>query len=149
MKGFNVMTAKEYLLRIEEIEVKIKQKTEERQELLERATPITTSFGYDKVQTSPQHDKMAELVTKATDMEGEIALMVISLLDERNKIVNQIHELNTPLYITVLYKKYVKHKKLEEIASEIDYSYQYVKELHGYALKEFAKVHIDVLQSVY
>lgn len=143
------MTAKEYLLRIEEIEVKIKQKTEERQELLERATPITTSFGYDKVQTSPQHDKMAELVTKATDMEGEIALMVISLLDERNKIVNQIHELNTPLYITVLYKKYVKHKKLEEIASEIDYSYQYVKELHGYALKEFAKVHIDVLQSVY
>lgn len=141
------MTAREYLSRIEGIEIKIKQKTEERQELLERTTSVTTTFGFDKVQTSPQHDKMADFVEKAADMEGEIALMVAALWDERNKIVNQIHELNTPLHITVLYEKYVQHKDLNQIAEESNYSYQYMRELHCKALKEFANVHADLLQS--
>lgn len=139
------MTAKEYLSRLEKIEVEIKQKTEERQELMQRATSITTTFGFDKVQASPKHDRMAEFVTKAADMESEIALMVISLWNERNKIVNQIHNLNNPRYITVLYEKYVQQKKLETIAEQLSYSYQYVRGLHGKALKEFEKVHADLL----
>ena len=133
------MTAREYLSRLEKIELEIKQKEEERRELLERATSITASFGSVKVQTSPKYDRMAEFVGKAADMEGEIALMVISLWEERNRIVNQIHALNTPRHITILYERYVQHKKLDKIAEEMGYSDQYIRELHGKALKEFEK----------
>lgn len=143
------MTAKEYLSKLEKIEVEIEQKTEERQELMQRATSITTTFGIDKVQTSPKHDRMAELVAKAADMEREIALMLASLWDERNKIVNRIHALNTTNYITLLYKRYVQNKSLGQIAEEMSYSDQYVREMHCKAIKEFERVHADVLQSDY
>lgn len=141
------MTAREYLSRMEKIKVEIEQKEEERRELLECATSITAFFGSDKVQSSPKHDRMAELVTKAADMEREISLMVASLWDERNKIVNRIHTLNTTNYITLLYKRYVQNKSLGQIAEEMSYSDQYIRELHGKALKEFEKVHAELLKN--
>lgn len=128
------MTAREYLSRVERIKVEIEQKKEERRELLECATSITAFFGSDKVQSSPKHDRMAGLVTRAADMEREIAFMVASLWDERNKIVNQIHALNTLNYITLLYKRYVQNKSLGQIAEEMSYSDQYVREMHCKAI---------------
>ena len=142
------MTAKEYLSGLEKIEVRIRQKMEERQELLERATSITTTFGMDKVRSSPKHDKMAYFVAKVADLEEEIALIASNLLDERNMIVNQIHELDTPSHITLLYERYVHQKKFNQIANELNYSYEYVKHLHIRALKEFAKVHAALLKAV-
>ena len=45
-----------------------------------------------------------------------------------------------------MYEKYVQNKKLETIAEEMSYSYQYVRELHVKALKEFAKVYSEILK---
>lgn len=142
------MTAREYLSGLEKIEVRIRQKMEERQELLDRAASITTTFGMDKVRSSPRHDKMACFVAKAADLEEEIAQIVSVLLDERNTIIDQIHELDTPSHIALLYEKYVHQKKLDQIAKELNYSSDYVKHLHIRALKEFAEVHAAFLKAV-
>lgn len=142
------MTAREYLSGLEKIEVRIRQKMEERQELLDRATSITTTFGMDKVRSSPRHDKMACFIEKAADLEEEIAQIVSDLLDERNMIVNQIHELDTPSHIALLYEKYVHQKNLGQIARELNYSYEYIKQLHIRALKEFTEVHAAFLKAV-
>lgn len=140
------MTAREYLSRLGKIELEIKQKTEERQELLERATSITTAFGFDKVQKSPTHDRMAELVTKAADMEREIGESVLDLFMQKHTIVNQIHELQNARNISVLFKRYVQYKSVEQVADELDLSVQYVFEIQAKALKEFEKVHADILK---
>lgn len=139
------MTAREYLSKLEKIEIKIKQKTEERQELMQRATSITTSFGFDKVQTSPKHDKMEYSVVKAADLDKEIEEITFDFLVQKDRMINQIQELSEVKHIDLLFQKYVQHKKLETIAEEMNYSYQYVRKLHGKALKEFEKVHAEML----
>jgi len=35
--------------------------------------------------------------------------------------------------------RYVEYKKLEEIAVDLNFTYQYVRELHGHALQEFTR----------
>lgn len=142
------MTAREYLSKLKKIELEIRQKTEERQELLERATSITASFGFDKVQTSLRCDIMANFVAKATDMEREIEESVVDLFMQKHTIINQIHELQNARNISVLFKRYVQYKCVEQVADELELSVQYIFEIQAKALREFEMVHADFLGSV-
>ena len=77
-------------------------------------------------------DRVAQMVARmyveqAADLEEEITQNVSALLDERNMIVDQIHELDTPSHIALLYEKYVYQKNLGQIARELNFSYEYVK----------------------
>lgn len=139
------MTAKEYLSRIQEAETKINQKIDQRRELLEQATSITISFGTDKVQTSSQHDRMGNLVAKTVDLEQEIQETVIAFWDDKDKIINQIQVLDNVKYLDVLFKRYIEYKQMDIISREMGLSYAYTIELHKKALKEFEKVHTDLL----
>jgi hypothetical protein len=51
-------------------------------------------------------------------------------------------------HVRILFKKYVEFKRLEVIAVEMNYTYQYTKELHGYALADFQRTYTNLLSNM-
>lgn len=130
--------AKEYLKQLKVLNVKIINKQKELSEMRQLSRSIG-SFKYDteKVQTSPGKDMLEKKAVQCVYLEREIDREIGKFVDLKHKIINEIHALNNSSYIEVLFKRYVEFKRFEEIAVETNYSYQYVRELHGAALKEF------------
>lgn len=56
-------------------------------------------------------------------------------------IMKQLNKLD-PLYRSILYKRYIEGKKLEQISTEIGYSYNRTCTYNGYALNEFDKINL-------
>jgi hypothetical protein len=142
-KKRDVMTAKEYLLRLHKADVIINQRIQEKADLRARLSSIG-SFDYSKerVQTSlPGSAGYEKQIEKIIDLENEIDQLIDEYVDLKHKIIGEIHELQNSKHIEILYKRYVENKKLEQIAIEMGYTFQYVVLLHGYALKEFSEKH--------
>lgn len=133
------MKAKEYLQQLKRLDELINQKIKEVTDLRERATSVSgIDYSKDKVQTSPSGDApFVKLIGKIADLEAEINTEIDSFINEKHKIINQIQSLKNADYISLLFKRYVEFKKFEIIAIEMNFTYQYVLELHGCALREF------------
>lgn len=134
------MKAKEYLKQVELLDVKIRQKKIELAGLKEEAT-CTGAFDYsaEKVQTSSKADSMSKKVAKYVDLENEIHEDIERLTELKHKVIGQIHILDDPKYINVLFKKYIEYKGLKEISKELGYSYDHIRRVHGWALLEFQR----------
>ena len=132
------MKAKEYLKQVKLLDVKIRQRKIELAGLKEDAT-CTGAFDYssEKVQTSAKADSMSKKVAKYVDLEKEIHEDIERFTELKHKVIGQIHMLDEPKYINVLFMKYIEYKDLKEIAKELDYSYGRIKHIHGFALEAF------------
>ena len=138
------MRAKEYLQQLRRLDTVIDQKIKELDDLKVKSTCIG-GFDYSKerVQTSPSGDApYVRTVSRIVDLNEEINREIDDFVDRKHKIINQIQGLDNPNYIKLLFKRYVEFKKFEEIAFELDFTYQYTIALHGYALKEFEKTYL-------
>lgn len=134
------MKAKEYLKQVELLDVKIRQKKIELAGLKEEAT-CTGAFDYsaEKVQTSAKADSMSKKVAKYVDLENEIHEDIERFTELKHKVIGQIHMLDDPKYINILFKKYIEYKGLKEISKELGYSYDHIRRVHGWALLEFQR----------
>ncbi|MDL2301316.1 hypothetical protein LJC58_03070 [Lachnospiraceae bacterium OttesenSCG-928-D06] len=131
------MKVKNYLEQVEILDTKINQKIDQLNDLKLRSTS-TGGFDYsERVQTSPSGDSLCRAVTDYVALEDEINADIDHFVDFKNKIINQIQTMTDVKYMKLLYMKYVQYKSLEYIAVEMNYSYPYVKELHGVALQQF------------
>lgn len=133
------MKAKEYLQQLQQLDTVINQKIKEVQDLRLKSQSIGgIDYSKDRVQTSPSGDApFVKLIGRIIDLEAEINAEIDAFVDEKHKIINQIQGLKNADYISLLYKRYVEYKKFETIAVEMNFTYQYVLNMHGYALKEF------------
>lgn len=134
------MTAKEYLTALKKLDIRIKQKKEHAEELRQAVTG-TESFDYSKlrVQASLTEDKLGDSVIKIMELEYEIQQLIIDMHEQKNRIINEIHDLDNADYIRLLYMRYVEYLSLEEIAVKMCFSYDRIRHMHGYALQEFQK----------
>lgn len=133
------MKAKEYLQQLQRLDTIINQKMTEIEDLRLKITS-TGSIDYSKerVQTSPSGDApFANMIARLADLEVEINTEIDAFVDEKHRIINEIQSLKNPDYIALLYKRYVEYKSLERICVEMNFSYDYIKHLHGYALQNF------------
>lgn len=151
------MTAKKYLQQIRLLDLKIDQKIQEKEDLLTRAEGRTAVSGDpNKVQTSRSADGPMRHVDEAVDLEHDIDRLIDTYTTVRDRIINQIHELDDARYVELLQLKYVGQRmksgrmhyyRLEEIACIMvktngqPYSYDHINQLHGEALREFSKCH--------
>jgi len=131
-------TPKKYLQRLRLLDICIKQKEAELEALRAASESVSPVSDGERVQTSPR-DRTIEDVARIVDLESEINKDIGQFLVTRNKIINEIQGLDNPVYMNILFKRYVEYKQLEEIAVEMNYSYRQVLRLHGYALREFGK----------
>ena len=144
------MTAKEYLQQLHKADVIINQRIQEKADLRARLSSIG-SFDYSKerVQTSlPEGAGYERQIARIIDLENEIDSLIDDYVDLKHKIIGEIHNMKKPDHIRILYKRYVENKRLEQIAVEMNYTYQYVRELHGYALQEFETTYTNLHRCV-
>ncbi len=134
-----IVKAKEYLQQLKRLDIVIKQKSKEVDDLHLKSKSIgSIDYSKERVQTSPSGEaSFVKLIGRIVDLEAEISQEINNFIDEKHKIINQIQKLNNTDYIRLLYKRYVEYKSLEHICVEMDFSYDYIKHLHGCALKDF------------
>lgn len=143
------MKAKDYLLQLQRLDTAIGQKIKELTNLRTMSTGVGgIDYSKDRVQASPSADApFVKIVNRIADLDDEINREIDTFADEKHKIINQIQGLQDSKHIDILYKRYVEFKRLEVVAVEMGYTYQYARELHGYALQEFERTYKNLLKT--
>lgn len=138
------MKAKEYLMQIEILSVKIEQKKQRAKEYRNLAL-CSGGFDYSKerVQTSNLGGQIEDRIIRYVSLESEITENIFMLQQMKDKITGEIHNLNNSDYIILLYKRYVECKSLGQIAKDMHYSYDRIKHMHGNALMDFEKINLS------
>lgn len=133
------MKAKEYLQQLKRLDTLIDLKNKELDDLQLRVKSIgSMNFSEERVQTSPSEDApFVKLIEKIVDLQAEINAEIDIFVDTKRRIISQIQALKNPKFIDLLYKCYVEYKSLMQISSEMNFSYDHIKHLHGYALEDF------------
>lgn len=141
------MTAKEYLNQLYLLDMRYKSKMEEVTDLRELATS-TGAIRYDKdrVQTSPSNNQLINAIIKITETENEAMRRSVELANQRQLIIDQIIGMDDGNFIRILCMKYVHYKKLEDIADIMHFSYDWIRHLHGEALKAFEKTYPSIAE---
>lgn len=137
--------SREYLNQLKKLDVCIKQKQEELRDLRSLAVSERVNSKSVRVQVSQKSDRIADIVVKIVCLENEVCSEIEDLAQTKHKIINEIQSLNDDTYISILFKKYVEYKTLNQIAFEMNYSYDRTKHLHGFALNSF-KIQHSILQ---
>lgn len=143
------MKAKEYLQQLQRLDTMINQKIKELGDLRLMSQSVGgIDYSKERVQSSPSGDApFVKPVLRMIELEQEINAEIDRFVDEKHEIINQIQALQNPKHIDILYKHYVELKRLEIVAVEMNFTYQYIVELHGTALKEFQLTHENLLNS--
>ena len=139
-----IMKAKEYLQQIQKCDRMIENKLSEIDSLRGLAESVTSTWKEDIVQSSGAGDELGDTVAKIVDLQNEINADIDKLVDLKREIMVVIDQLEAP-FCDLLYKRYFRFMKWEEIALEMGYTYQWVCQLHGKALlkvKELIEVDI-------
>lgn len=140
IESLEEMTAKEYLNQVKNLESKMKILKEEIDTLREMVVSTGAIQQGERVLSSGTQDKMAETICKINEKECEWNDLMREFALARANVIINIQKLNNPEYEQILYKRYCQSKKWEEIALEMNYTYQWVCKLHGRALLELDKV---------
>ena len=143
------MKAKEYLQQLQRLDTIINQKIKELGDLRLMSQSVGgIDYSKECVQSSLSGDApFVKPVLRMIELEQEINAEIDRFVDEKHEIINQIQALQNPKHIDILYKHYVEFKRLEIVAVEMNFTYQYIVELHGTALKEFQLTHENLLNS--
>lgn len=133
------MTTKEYLGQISRLNRMINNKLTEIAQLKDMAASISAPQSGERVQTTPNFDKIGTRYAKIDEMERKIDGMVDELVDKKEKIIQQIDSMEDENTYNILFARYIEKKTFEMIATEMKYSWRQVVRLHGTALKQFEK----------
>lgn len=127
-------------MQVRNLESKMKTLKEEIDTLREMVVSTGAIQQGERVLSSGTQDKMAETICKINEKECEWNDLMREFALARANVIINIQKLNNPEYGQILYKRYCQSKKWEEIALEMNYTYQWVCKLHGRALLELDKV---------
>lgn len=132
------MTAKQYLSRIEKLDMLIESKKDELNSFRDTLPALPSqNLSEERVQTSPQKDAS---FTRSIERVMEMEAAIDKYRDERDRIISKIYKLDKLLQIKILYKRYVRYESLNSISKELKYSYGAIKNTHRRALSEMSKL---------
>lgn len=132
------MTAKEYLSRIEKLDMLIESKKDELNSFRDTLPDLPSqNLSEERVQTSPQKDAS---FTRSIERVMEMETAIDKYRDERQEIIDDIYSLSSTSYIKVLSRKYIYHKSLRMVSKELEYSYDWVMKSHKAGLSEIEKL---------
>lgn len=129
------MTTQTYLRQIEKLDAVIKNKQERVDYLRSSLMGKGIDYSKERIKTTPQ-DRFSATVAEYLDEEKRISELLSVLLKRRNRIVEQMEQLETKHY-KILYYRYVKLMPFKEIMDEMNVSEKSVYRFHRDALSEF------------
>lgn len=133
------MDTKQYLNQISRIDRLINNKLSEISQLKDLTYGIKAVTNDERVQTTPNFDKIGTAYCKIEEMEEKIDKLIDEYVDKKNLIICQIDSIENELYYDILFSRYIEKKTFEKIATDLNYSFRNTTRLHGKALKEFEK----------
>lgn len=128
------MTPKEYLSQYGAIERNIRRMEEEKERCRQRALHITPSYEPMITGSGGTSDRVGQAIEKMARCEEKIIAEINKLYDLREEIEAVIGAVSDPVQRELLERRYIQLQSLERIAVEMNYSYERVRHLHGYAL---------------
>lgn len=128
---------KAYLGNIKRYDLIIKTKTKQLKELDEMYNAIgCNNISGTYSNTNIVSDKVSNHIIKKSDLINDIKNTIIEYTLKKNVIIEDINKLDDSRLIDVLIKRYVDLLSLEKIAVELNYNYDYVRQLHNKALNK-------------
>lgn len=134
------MDAKEFLRQLEKLDILIRNKLIEVSRWKDLALSITSNMDGERVQSSSSQQKMADRINKYLDYEKEIDTLIDSFIDKKREVIQVIEEIENPFYYDLIHRKYIQYKTLEQIAEEMNRTYDSIKKAHGRALQEVREI---------
>lgn len=131
------MTTKDYLNQIGRLNRMINNKLVEIAQLKELARSISAIQTGERVQTTPNYDKIGTAYAKIDEMERKLDKLIDTYVDKKNHIIGQIDGIEDEMLYNILFARYIERKTFEKIATELEYSWRQIIRLHGKALKQF------------
>lgn len=131
------MDTKTYLNQISRLDRMIKNKLSELSEMKELSFSISAVKNEERVQMTPDFDKIGATYCKIEKMEEELDKAIDEYVDKKGKIISQIDSMENEMYYEILFSRYIEKKSFERIAADLNYSFRNTTRLHGKALKEF------------
>lgn len=135
------MDTKQYLQQISRLDRMINNKLSEISQLRELAMSVSAITNEERVQTTPNFDKIGTTYCKIEEMEEKLDKLIDEFVDKKNLIISQIDKIENETYYEILFARYIEKKTFEKIADEMTYSWRQVIRLHGRALQEFERVY--------
>lgn len=133
------MKAKEYLKQLQKLDKLIENKLAEKERWKCIATTTTAPLGGERVQSSGNHQKMADAVCRYIELESEINACIDRIVDQRQEIISTIEMLDVKEY-DLLHKVYVQYVPLKNVGGLIGQSTSWVKTMHGVALSHVQRI---------
>ena len=133
------MKTKDYLSQASRLNKMINNKLSERSQLRELSVSISAIGNDEKVQTSPNFDKIGTAIAKIDELENNLDKMIDEYLVKRERIIAQIDTMEEESVYQILFSRYIEKKTFEKIATEMKYSWRQIVRLHGKALQQFEK----------
>ena len=121
---------KSFLNQIRKIDVLIKHKQDEIEQLRSLAESTSISLG-ERVQSSGSKQRMADTVDRYVEMEKEVTADIERLIKAKREVLEVIEQLPLDQY-DLLYQVYVKGEQLKSYKT--DKSESWVRSMHGIAL---------------
>ena len=131
------MDTKQYLGQISRLDRMIKNKMTELSQYKDLAYGLSAITNEERVQTTPEFDKMSGKIAKIIEMEQKIDSLIDEYVDKKNLIISQIDSMENETSYEILFARYIEKKTFEKIADEMNYSFRNTTRLHGRALREF------------
>lgn len=142
------MKAKEYLKQLGLLDTRINNLQRELNRLRDLSQDIQgIDYSTPRVQVSSPGDAIGKNIARCLHLEQEVEEEIKRFAVLKHNIVRQVNSLDNAVFVKILFLRYVEFKKLTEVAAAMGYSYQYVKELHGYALKSFMETHPELFKN--
>lgn len=132
--------AKTYLNRIRMYDARIENGLQELSDLEEMVTRITPVLKQDVVSSSSSQDKLGDTVAKIADLRVKINQDVDAFVDLKREALAKLAKVEKPEYYDILHKRYVEYQSLEQIAVSMNYTYRWIRRLHGRALQAMERV---------
>ena len=133
------MKTKDYLSQVSRLNKMINNKLSEIHQLRELSVSISAIGNDEKVQTSPNFDKIGTAIAKIDELENNLDKMIDEYLVKRERIIAQIDTMEEGSVYQILFSRYIEKKTFEKIATEMEYSWRQIVRLHGKALQQFEK----------
>ena len=133
------MKTKDYLSQVSRLNKMINNKLSEIYQLRELSVSISAIGNDEKVQTSPNFDKIGTAIAKIDELESNLDKMIDEYLVKRERIIAQIDTMEEESVYQILFSRYIEKKTFEKIATEMEYSWRQIVRLHGKALQQFEK----------
>lgn len=131
----DIKQKKKWLNRYRYLDLEIKQKREQLIKWQSMARKTTTTLSnMPKPKGTEIEDKTAEIVAKILDLNNEINYDILRLLSLKGEIETAIGNVENHTYRLLLTMRYIDFKKWEQIAVEMNYSWQNIHILHKKAL---------------